>query len=166
MDTHDQDLILSLVSKKISDDEFLRQYPVNPRTDESHIRLLLESALEKQEKDVVEFALILGFRFGFSKSCVPTLNKLLIESWHIKHEDITLALQKMKDPSSVDALYQAALSHHAYLDYDDSQALAVKCIRALGDIGTDEARQKLELLAKHENTTIRERAAKVLNRPE
>ena len=87
-------------------------------------------------------------------SSASILNRLLPLDWHYQHENIALALQRLADSSSVDSLYLAAQSRHAYLDYDQAYALAVKCIWALGAIGTDEAREKLQRLAASEKTVI------------
>lgn len=57
-----------------------------------------------------------------------------------------ILLQGFKAPESVDAIYTTIFSHFEYLDYDDSFALARKCIHALGDINTAYSREKLELL--------------------
>jgi len=58
-----------------------------------------------------------------------------------------LIFQDFKFPSSVDFLYCAALKEFGYLRFDEDRALAVKCAYALRDIGTDEAIDKLTLLA-------------------
>jgi hypothetical protein len=75
------------------------------------------------------------------------LVKLSEAEWHNRHEDVVTALDKLHDSRSVEALYHAALKRHAYLDYDDDRALAVKAIWALGKLGDTEADQKLRLLA-------------------
>ncbi|WP_145973675.1 hypothetical protein [Phytobacter massiliensis] len=51
-----------------------------------------------------------------------------------------------------------------YLDFDDSYALAVKCIWALGDIATKESFEKLKLLSKSNNTVIKENACHQLKK--
>ena len=49
-----------------------------------------------------------------------------------------------------------------YLAWDDNHALAVKCIWALHDIGTDAAKEKLALLAGSDLEVIRENASELL----
>ncbi|MET9438981.1 HEAT repeat domain-containing protein, partial [Streptomyces sp. NPDC006551] len=51
-----------------------------------------------------------------------------------------------------------------YLDFDESRALAVKAIWALGAIPGEEAREALEGLRGDENEIIRENAVKQLAR--
>lgn len=51
-----------------------------------------------------------------------------------------------------------------YLDYDDSYSLAVKCIWALGAIGTDNSRDRLKKLASSGQKIVEEAAAHQLNR--
>lgn|SRR5512138_1520406 len=94
---------------------------------------------------------------------LPILNQLLVEGWHQKHEDIALSLEKSHDPSSVEALYHAALSRYRYLDYDESYGLARKCIWALSKIGTVEADRRLRDLSQIENSVIAEYARKRLS---
>ena len=67
-------------------------------------------------------------------------------------------LQHLKDPRAIDALFSAATVSHDYLSYDEFFGLARKCTWALADIGTPEARARLEALAAHEVPQIAEYA--------
>lgn len=87
-----------------------------------------------------------------------------MESWHYRHEDIASLLQDAKSPTSIDALNKAVMTKFGYLDFDDSYALAVKCIWALGEIGTPEAMDKLTKLSKSDNKIIRDNAINQLKR--
>jgi hypothetical protein len=75
-----------------------------------------------------------------------------------------MALQRLKDPDTVDCLYRAALKAFPYLDYDESHSLAVKYIWALRAINTPHAIEELKLLAKSDNPIISENAVRLLNR--
>jgi hypothetical protein len=75
-----------------------------------------------------------------------------------------MLFQKLKSPQTIECLYKTALTQFDYLEFDEAFALAVKCIWALGDINTIEARQKLELLTQSENKIIKENAIQQLNR--
>lgn len=86
------------------------------------------------------------------------------EPWHHQHEDIATLLDFLKSPNSIECLYKITLTEFEYLSYDDSYALALKCIWALGNINTEESKQKLELLSKSENEIIRQNARKQLER--
>ena len=61
---------------------------------------------------------------------------------------------------AVDSLYKAILIKFEYLNYTD--ALAIKCIWALGDINTLESKEKLELLSKSKDKVIRKNAIQQL----
>jgi len=138
---------------------FLRKYPVDPRRNPEHICDLLKSALANRDAEEAAAADMLGWEFGFPRSCLVPLNALLTEDWHEQHEDFAMALQMKRDPSSVEALYRAAQMQLGYLDYDEAYALAVKCCWALGDINTPEADEKLRELANSDNP-VKAQAAK------
>lgn len=98
----------------------------------------------------------------------PGLARLLAEAllmpWHGRHEDVASILQALREPCAVDALFQAATSQHDYLDYDEYFGLARKCTWALADIGTPEARNRLEELARSPNGMIAGYARRRLDR--
>lgn len=75
-----------------------------------------------------------------------------------------MLLQRLKLPSSIEVLYETAIKEYEYLDYDEAHALAVKCIWALEDIGTEYAEQKLQLLLNSNISVIKENAQKQLDR--
>ena len=60
------------------------------------------------------------------------LVQLASADWHHKHEDVVSALGQLRSPAAVEALYHAAWWVPDYLDFDESRALAVKAIWALG----------------------------------
>ena len=93
----------------------------------------------------------------------PVLAELLLLPWHQQHEDIAQTLQKLRVPSTVDALAKAALVKYDHLAYNDSHAFARKCTWALADIGTLEARGHLERLARAEDSEIAAYAQKRLD---
>jgi hypothetical protein len=140
-------LIYALVQGRLSEDSFIAQFGTDPRTTPDLVRIELDQAFAEKSATSVEYALALGFVFGLSRNWAPQLCKLMQEGWHHSHEDIASALQDIRVSSTVDCLYEAASRKHDYLAYDDSEALAVKCIWALHDIGTPEAVVKLKLLS-------------------
>ncbi len=87
----------------------------------------------------VEFGLYLGHRFGISPDYLDALLGLASADWHERHEDVVDGLAKLKAPASANGLYEAALAHHPYRDYDEANALGVKAVRALGSLQTHEA---------------------------
>jgi len=151
-------LIFAVAQGRLSEESFVAQFGANPRTTPDLVRIELEQALAEKSATGVACALTLGFVFGLSRNWAPQLCHLMQEDWHHSHEDIASALQDIRVPSTVDCLYQSALRKHDYLAYDDSEALAVKCIWALHDIGTPEALVKLKLLSESVSEPIRKNA--------
>jgi hypothetical protein len=127
---------------------------------------LLASTLKSRNEGQVESLLSLCFRFG-ALDClgesVPLLCQLLEEDFHQRHEDIARHLQLLKDPRSVDSLYQACFATLPYRDYDENENLARKCIWALHDIGTDAAFERLRQLAEDPRPLIAGYAKKRLS---
>ncbi|MDL2260082.1 hypothetical protein LJB99_04340 [Deltaproteobacteria bacterium OttesenSCG-928-K17] len=158
--TEDQmELIDQLMGKQLSKEEFAELFFKAEDNRSSFILKLLENAFVRKNSDDVECCMYVAFVFDlFSLEYIPILSKLLAEDWHIDHEDIATLFQKFRRPETIDVLYKTALRKFKYLDYNDSSALAVKCIWALGDIGTKAAKTKLELLAKSDNEIIRDNA--------
>ncbi len=126
---------------------------------------LLEQARDDRSANDVEFALGLIFRFQPSADYVPLLWELLLADFHTRHEDIALALEDLKDPRSIGALYLAAHAHFAHLDYDENFALPRKCTWALARIGTPEAFDRLRQLVESPNPKISAFAQKRLQTP-
>ena len=124
---------------------------------------LLEEAVRLGDAKSVECALMLARGRTGDRDVVPMLIVLLRAPWHTRHEDIARWLQDLRDPRAVDALYETALTKHEYLDYDDSHALARKCTWALADIGTAEAQEKLQRLARGEDREVAGYAQKRLD---
>jgi hypothetical protein len=164
MTKHEKDLIKAFALKQIGKDDFFAEYPVDLNIDKVYALKTLEGAYESKNSEDIEYGLLLGFLLNlFSSDYIDVLCKLILEKWHYKHEDIALILQELKNPKSIDCLYQAALMKFDYLSYDDSYALARKCIHALGDINTEYSREKLRLLASSDIPIIKEKAEKQLH---
>jgi hypothetical protein len=123
----------------------------------------LNAAVRSGDADTMETAVRHAYEVGLSREFIPSLLALLPQRSHTRHEDIVSALQKLKDPNAVDALYEAALVDHDYLSYDEFFGLARKCTWALADIGTREARHRLGMLAQHTNPLIAAYAQKRLD---
>ncbi len=120
--------------------------------------IAMTTAMANRAADDLACAMYLGFRFAFTDTWAPLLAELLEQGWHKSHEDIASALQDIRDPSSVGALFRTANKRLSYLEFDEAFALAVKCIWALHDIGTDEAVAGLQQLLLSDVPRIREAA--------
>jgi hypothetical protein len=126
------------------------------------IHLKLSTALQAQDADAFELALDEAFQRGLHSGLAGTLAAALGMEWHTRHEELASALQKLRDPNTVEALYAAANARHPYLDEDEFFGLARKCTWALADIGTPPARARLEDLSRSDNELIAAYACKRL----
>lgn len=124
----------------------------------------LRNAIASKDAYAIEEALTNCFRHGMTPEHVPELIELLGKPWHHRHEDVVHALQCLKDPRAVEPLFREAHMRYDYRDYDEVEALARKCTWALADIGTPEAKAKLEELAQSENALVAEFAQRRLDR--
>lgn len=127
---------------------------------ESAVLKLLKEALDGKCADDVEYAMIIGYRLGFTPIHIGVLSALAFEDWHFKHEDVVTALGKTKDSRSIEALVHLANHVPDYLSFDESRALAVKAIWALFAIGGDRATSELEILKKSAKDIVIKDAAK------
>jgi len=136
--------------------EFLRQFGV---PDGIALGLgLLRDAVERRDSVDVELVLVVCFRFGFSDDHLQPLRTLAFEDWHQHHEDVALAMGKLRSPDSVKALVHLAQWVPDYLEFDDARALAVKAIWALGGIGGEVAHEALKSLASSDCSVVAENA--------
>jgi hypothetical protein len=124
----------------------------------------LDEAYKAQNAEDLQSALIVGFAFGFAPEHKDILCRLVDVDWHYSHEDVVSALQTWPTPDAVDALFRATQWIPKSLGYDDSRALAVKAIWALGKIPGTEAETKLQALARSDNAILRKTAEEQLNR--
>lgn len=165
MNDNERKLILELGLDKITEDEFTEKFSVDIRSNPDYVEKLLICAYNEKNADDVEYSLTVAYKFNLiTERYVDILCKLLESSWHYRHEDIAKILQSMKSPSSIEYLYRTALTKFEYLEYDNSYALARKCMWALGDIGTDKAIERLKLLANSEDEELRGYAIEQFNR--
>ena len=117
--------------------------------------LIARARIAKNAKDL-SAAFVLGFTFGFPKDMTPTLTALL-------EEDAAWLLQQLADPRGTEALARTLDRRFPYLDYDDSIALANKCVWALWAIKTSDARKAVERAAASDpRERVRETAAERL----
>ncbi|MDE9483990.1 HEAT repeat domain-containing protein [Xenorhabdus bovienii] len=157
-----KELIESFMSISVDKEIFIKKYidcfgKINICYD-------LELSISKKDADAIDLFLYFGAVIDYDYSCISILNELILTQWHYKHEDLAIMLKHYKHPSSVDALYQVSNFELEYLDFDDSYALAVKCIWGLGDIGTPKAFEKLKILSESDNQIIRDNAINQLKR--
>jgi hypothetical protein len=150
-------------SRRISKEDFMRRFPSAVEHGKLASKLLAD-AYRAQDGDDLECALAVGFTFGFAPEHTEILCHLVEADWHVRHEDVVSALDGLRSPHTVEALFRATQWIPKSLEYDDSRALAVKAIWALGKIAGTEAETKLEALARSDNAILRKAAIKQLER--
>ncbi len=147
MNTEEQKLSRDLIVtppngvRRISRDEFAHRFPLALEDGKVALRLFEEAYREKNAEDL-QCALIIGAAFGFGPEHTDILGHLVESDWHFSHEDIVSALDGLRDPAAVSALYSATQWVPEYLNFDESRALAVKAIWALGKIYKQRSRRK------------------------
>lgn len=156
MNNKDKQIVLNLILNKISKKKFLKQFSVNIETKENYLNDLLQEAYESKDSESVEYSLAIYWSFSYSGECISILNRLLAVDWHYSHEDIALILQKKQDPYSTNVLYKTALTKFQYLEINNSEALARKCIYALGAINTVDSRKYLVDIANSDDEVVSE----------
>lgn len=167
MTPEEQRLIMSLVVVPGRDhvdtrDEVLHVYGTS---DGYNLGLtLLGDAAESQNGHDVESSLIVCNTFGFGLDHLDLLLRLCLADWHQKHEDVVAMLGKLRAPKAVDVLYYAAQWIPEYLDFDDSRALAIKAIWALGGTPGPEAEQALTRLLMSDSEALQQAARAQLER--
>lgn len=165
MTQKERELVRQLIKKSVSKEYFLENFTVNILENSNYITQLLEVAYNERQPNDVDYLLHIGFTFKlFTEEYLGILCKLIESTWHEQHENIAGIFQFLKSKQSIESLYKTAITQFDYLDYDDSYALAVKCIWALGDINTNESRQKLEILSESDNEIIKQNALRQLER--
>lgn len=116
---------------------------------------LLKDNLSNKDAEGLSCTLAIICNDGADSDYTDTLLLLLDEKWHISEEDIVSVLELIKDPNSIDKLYDVAIN---VPDYDEMRALAKKCMWALRAINTPEAIEKLKLLQNSDDPIISENA--------
>lgn len=164
MRSHNQALLDLFYAQGLSRGEVVEKFDLEGHAPAEFISMEMEAAAKKESADDLEDAITLIFIFDEKSISAEQLNGLLLENWHFRHEDIASLLQDIKSESSVEFLFKACQMRYAYLEFDDSHALAVKCIWALGDINNEEARLRLAALCRSEIGVIRSNAEQQLKR--
>ncbi len=126
----------------------------------SRVLEILKNALISDDPDIIEDAVDLVWKRGISTQYTEILIHMLSLSSHRRHEDIVLLLQQLKDPKAIPILFEIA--SRIFEPLEDDEALIRKCTWALADIGTTEAKNKLEILSTNEDYYIASCALKRL----
>ena len=151
-----KNLLEKYLDKKISINKLKKKYFID---DIKFIKEELEKAYLFKDKTKLDILFWLIFTFDlYSEEFINILCKISKEEWHERHEDIAIYFMEMKLPSTLECLYELAISDFEKYRHDEYCQLVEKCCYALGAIGTEEAKEKLKLLAlaKSDKDIIRE----------
>ncbi len=152
-----RDLMLKKYRKEISFEQLQKKFLKNDNERIEYIKTELEKAyVEKNEKNVNILVLAIFIFNLYCEDFIDMLCKLSKEEWHERHEDIAIYFMEMKLPSTVECLYELAISDFEKYRDDEYCQLVEKCCYALGAIGTEEAKEKLRLLLKSDKDIIQE----------
>jgi hypothetical protein len=121
---------------------------------------LLTDAVNRKDGDDVEAALIVCFVFGITLDHLQLLVLLASADWHRRHEDVASALDGLRTPGAVDALYHLTQCAPDYLAWDEDRGLARKAVWGLAKTPGPEAEQALRLLLDDPDEHVRAYAAK------
>src|SRR5256885_59798 len=86
-------------SRRISKEDFLRQFPTAIEHGKLALRLL-EEAYREQDGEDLECVLTVGFAFGFAAEHTEILCHLVKADWHVRHEDVVSALDDLRNPAA------------------------------------------------------------------
>ncbi|ERK49341.1 HEAT repeat domain-containing protein [Leptotrichia sp. oral taxon 879] len=142
-----ENLMWKKYKKQISFQQLQKEFLKNDDERIEYIKTELEKAYNEKNGDSVYI-----------------LCKLTKEEWHGKHEDIVFYLQQLELPSTIDCIYELAVSNFEKYSWDDNFALVRKCCFALGDINTPKVKEKLESLLQSDEEMIRKHAMEQLER--
>lgn len=119
----------------------------------------LEKSIVDRDASQMEYLLFIGEKDGLDKSYTPIFCKLLMETWHDRHEVIISFFEMIKDHKSVDCIYSTCLM---LLPEDEGRSLQKKSIWALGAIRNSVAIDRLKTLSQSDEPITREYAAQQL----
>ena len=86
--------------------------------------------------------------FGVTDEFVEPLSVLVVQDWHIGHEDAVSLLDDLRSPATIPALKAAAGWIPTHLEWDDAHAFGRKAVYALANIDHPQAREALAHIAR------------------
>jgi hypothetical protein len=112
--------------RRISKEVFVTRFPEALEGESLSVPLLAQACRDRSAEDL-QSALIVGFSFHFSPRHEDLLCQLALANWHVSHEDVISALDKIRATSekAVDTLYETSQISLPYLAYDSSGSCLV-----------------------------------------
>lgn len=132
-------------------DNYWGQFPMGKFQFKNETLNLLKDNLQAKDEHSLRQTLGVIFYDGADEEYTELLLTLLEEDWHMLEEDIVLILQMIKDPRSINKLYELII--HPPFE-DDLRSMSRKCILALKEINTPESIGKIRLLQNSDDEII------------
>jgi hypothetical protein len=162
--------IINTVNERITKQELLKILGINLDQVQKYITNLITEGSESRNQVDIEMSVVLGHIFQFPENIMDYYHELLLQDWHISHEDIISLIEFKKLPKSVPFI-EAAIklkSKLIYLEYDDYGSYYRKCFWALYMINTLDADHLIEKYTKDNDNIIaeaaKERLMDIINR--
>ena len=157
-------LILAYLLQEITLDDLIAGFGSHLDNPGAYVAQSIKAAILAKNATSLSSALSLGYIFGFNEESVPPLLDALIEDWHDQYDEIASNLQQLRPQSAVEPLFEAITTEVPNPDYVSVDVYRQNCIWALYDIGTEESKQKLEILARTGSDHVREVATERLDK--
>jgi len=127
--------------QEISKEEFIDRLPIDLKTNPLKLKELFLLTMDARNSEGLESALTVMWALGMEHEQVDLLNRLLLEPWHTRHEDIIHEIQRQKNPDSIPYIREAMQKRYGYLvEYGTGVRQFInQCGHALVSIGTREA---------------------------
>jgi|HubBroStandDraft_2_1064218.scaffolds.fasta_scaffold23264_3 hypothetical protein len=90
----------------IGQEEFVRQFPSAVREGRLSLELVHE-AVRSENSDDLMCTMVIGHVFSFGPEHVDLLYGLVDSVWHQSHEDVVSALDDLRTPDAIGALFRA-----------------------------------------------------------
>jgi len=162
---NNESLLKRFYAREISIDQYVQMYYSGRSPTDDLLLETFANAIYKKDAYLVEdIVVLLSSKYFTNSKFTTSLCELLLVNWHFKHEDIVSLLANIKDPNSVNYLYEATKLSLGYLEFDDTYQLARKCIKALAVIASNRAIDKLRLISNSDIEVIAGYAKKELIR--
>jgi hypothetical protein len=123
---------------------------------------LLGDAVDRHDGTDAEAALMVCWEFDVTTDHLDLLVQLASADWHSKHEDVARALDRLRTPAAVDALYHLTQWVPDYLAWDEDRALARKAVWGLAKTPGPEAAAVLRRLLDDPDEHVRAYATRRL----
>jgi hypothetical protein len=158
MTDYEKEIIKNIALGKISQADGLKELRLTESKIKDFTLASLNIGYETHDSDAIAWTLYFGSGTMSSEEFVHIFCKLIVEDWHVSHENIALLLQEIKSPNSIECIRDAIFVADKFDYYDNGAAFIRKCCFALGDINTERSWSILNELTKSKNQLIKKAA--------